>query len=300
MTLDLMREYIVFAKHLNFSHAARELNLTQSTLSKHIAALEKELGFPVVTRGRELQFTAQGKAFLESAQKVVHLYDAELAVLRESFMANEELVRLHEGIARWSDFLDGLDGMPITFAEMRAGESVVDALEANRMDIGLNFDTSIDSAMRASYAQRNIGVEPIAPVPMGILLSHESALADRTSLSRNDLKGRTFIIPDGAFFDENSAFTEMLFGSDLDLQFALVPISGSLANIDYLHPGDKLFFYEREVLQALCERRSDLMVFETLDGHPLEAPTALFYRRDAENPRISQFIGSAREYFQSR
>ena len=105
MTLDLMREYIVFAKHLNFSHAALELNLTQSTLSKHIAALEKELGFPVVTRGRELQFTAQGKAFLESAQKVVHLYDAELASLRESFASSKGPVRLYEGMSRWTEFL---------------------------------------------------------------------------------------------------------------------------------------------------------------------------------------------------
>ena len=102
MTLDLLREYIVFAKHLNFSRAAAELSMTQSTLSKHVAALEKELGFLVVERGRELRFTAQGKAFLESAQKVVHLYDDELAALQAQFTSNAEPVLLYESLSRLS------------------------------------------------------------------------------------------------------------------------------------------------------------------------------------------------------
>lgn len=123
MTLDLMREYIVFAKHLNFSHAARELNLTQSTLSKHIAALEKELGFPVVTRGRELRFTAQGKAFLESAQKVVHLYDAEIVSLRESFALRAGPVRLYEGMVRWTELLNSINDIPIAIAAMTGSSS---------------------------------------------------------------------------------------------------------------------------------------------------------------------------------
>lgn len=239
MTLDLMREYIVFAKHLNFSHAARELNLTQSTLSKHIAALEKELGFPVVTRGRELRFTAQGKAFLESAQKVVHLYDAEIVSLRESFALRAGPVRLYEGMVRWTEFLNSINDIPIAFAEMRAGESVIGGMEKGRMDIGCGLDFSISPLMQAVAEEKGIETMPIASIPMGILLSRDNELAQHKVLTREDLQGQTFIVLDGAFYDESSAFTSALFGQDLGLRFFIVPITGSLANIEYLELGDR-------------------------------------------------------------
>lgn len=297
MTLDLMREYIVFAKHLNFSHAALELNLTQSTLSKHIAALEKELGFPVVTRGRELQFTAQGKAFLESAQKVVHLYDAELSSLKESSASNKGPVRLYEGMARWTKFLDSVSDIPITFVEMRAGESVIGGMEKGRMDIGCGLDFSISPHMKASAAGKGIETMRLASIPMGILMSRNHELARRKALSREDLQDRTFVVLDGAFFDETSAFTSTFFGQDLGLRFSIVPISGSLANIDYLDLGDKLLLYSREILEALCERRDDLARYSSLDGVPLEAPMALYYRKDESDPDTLRLIACARQFF---
>ena len=297
MTLDVMREYIVFAKHLNFSHAALELNLTQSTLSKHIAALEKELGFPVVTRGRELQFTAQGKAFLESAQKVVHLYDAELASLRESFASSKGPVRLYEGMSRWTEFLDSVSDIPITFVEMRAGESVIGGMEKGRMDIGCGLDFSISPHMKARAAEKGIEAMRLASIPMGILVSRDHELAHREMLTHEDLQGRTFVVLDGAFYDETSAFTSIFFGQDLDLRFSIVPISGSLANIDYLDLGDKLLFYSRETLEALCEHRNDLAMLPSLDDVPLQAPMALYYRKDELGPDTLRLIACARQFF---
>lgn len=69
MDLETLREFVVFARHLNFSYAAKELNLTQSTLSKHIAALEKELGCDVVVRKRQLELTDAGRKLLQASQK---------------------------------------------------------------------------------------------------------------------------------------------------------------------------------------------------------------------------------------
>lgn len=36
MQIETLEEYVVLAKHLNFSKAAIELSMTQSTLSKHM------------------------------------------------------------------------------------------------------------------------------------------------------------------------------------------------------------------------------------------------------------------------
>lgn len=297
MTLDLLREYIVFAKHLNFSRAAAELSMTQSTLSKHVAALEKELGFLVVERGRELRFTAQGKAFLESAQKVVHLYDDELAALQAQFASNAEPVLLYEGLSRWTEFLDSLDDVPFSFAEMKSGDSIIEGVTKGRMDVGFGHDLSIDADLQASAEERGIDIVPITAMPMGLLLSRDNELARLETLGRDDLRSRTFAVLDGSFFDENSAFIPALFGRDLDLRFSITPISGSLANVDHLQLGDEILLYDRETLRALCERRQDLTMFETLDGIPIEVPIALYCRRDDPNPNVSRFVERARAFF---
>lgn len=297
MTLDLLREYIVFAKHLNFSRAAAELSMTQSTLSKHVAALEKELGFLVVERGRELRFTAQGKAFLESAQKVVHLCDDELAALQAQFTSNAEPVLLYESLSRWTEFLDSLDDVPFSFAEMKSGESIIEGVTKGRMDVGFGHDLSIDADLQASAEERGIDIVPITAMPMGLLLSRDNELARLETLGRDDLRSRTFAVLDGSFFDENSAFIPALFGRDLDLRFSITPISGSLANVDHLQLGDEILLYDRETLRALCERRQDLTMFETLDGIPIEVPIALYCRRDDPNPNVSRFVERARAFF---
>lgn len=297
MTLDLLREYIVFAKHLNFSRAAAELSMTQSTLSKHVAALEKELGFLVVERGRELRFTAQGKAFLESAQKVVHLYDDELAALQAQFASNAEPVLLYESLSRWTEFLDSLDDVPFSFAEMKSGESIIEGVTKGRMDVGFGHDLSIDADLQASAEERGIDIVPITAMPMGLLLSRDNELARLETLGRDDLRSRTFAVLDGSFFDENNAFIPALFGRDLDLRFSITPISGSLANVDHLQLGDEILLYDRETLRALCERRQDLTMFETLDGIPIEVPIALYCRRDDPNPNVSRFVERARAFF---
>ena len=41
MRTEYLREFVVFSRHLSFTEAAKELFIAQSTLSTHIAALEK-------------------------------------------------------------------------------------------------------------------------------------------------------------------------------------------------------------------------------------------------------------------
>jgi len=71
VTKMFMQELLYFvttAEHLNFTSAANQLFITQSGLSKSIAKMEAELGFPLFTRGkRALELTPAGKSFLTSA-----------------------------------------------------------------------------------------------------------------------------------------------------------------------------------------------------------------------------------------
>lgn len=93
MQIETLEEYVVLAKHLNFSKAAIELSMTQSTLSKHIAALEREVGFPVVERSGSVRLTQAGALLLDCAQQTANAYRSGLSRCRK-LLAEASPVRL--------------------------------------------------------------------------------------------------------------------------------------------------------------------------------------------------------------
>lgn len=73
-SLDALRIFAVAARHLSFTEAAAELNLTQSAVSHRIRCLEEELGLSLFRRlTRRLELTPQGASL---ALRVEHAIDA--------------------------------------------------------------------------------------------------------------------------------------------------------------------------------------------------------------------------------
>ena len=81
MNTEWLQEYIVFARHLNFSSAAKTLNMAQPTLSKHMIALEKWVGVPLIERGGSPQLTYYGHRFLECAQSTLTTLNSGVPLL---------------------------------------------------------------------------------------------------------------------------------------------------------------------------------------------------------------------------
>lgn len=67
-----IRAALAVARCGTFTGAARELYMAQSTLSRQIAALERELGSPLFVRGaRTAVLTVRGKAFLDVGEDIL-------------------------------------------------------------------------------------------------------------------------------------------------------------------------------------------------------------------------------------
>ena len=63
MEIEYLHEFTVIANLGSFSRAAEELCISQSALSKHIAALERELDTPLLTRNsRNVSLSPAGAA----------------------------------------------------------------------------------------------------------------------------------------------------------------------------------------------------------------------------------------------
>ena len=76
MELDDLRGFLAIAHGGTLTRAARELGLTQSTLSRRIQRLEIALGQPLFERaGRAMVLTDVGQRFVDRAQSVVSVLD---------------------------------------------------------------------------------------------------------------------------------------------------------------------------------------------------------------------------------
>lgn len=74
MDIQSLKNFLIVAREENVTRAAKELNLTQPTLSRQIHQLEKELGVPLFLRDKKrLKLTPQGNEFGHRAQELVNL-----------------------------------------------------------------------------------------------------------------------------------------------------------------------------------------------------------------------------------
>lgn len=82
MDTQRCREFVVLAQTCNYLQAADQLFISQSSLSKHIKALERELGVELFSRTtRRVQLTERGRVFLPFARKLASTaHDAEVAL----------------------------------------------------------------------------------------------------------------------------------------------------------------------------------------------------------------------------
>ena len=83
MELRLLRYFIEVAREQNITAAAERLYITQPTLSKQLMELERELGKPLLVRGkRKTTLTDDGMFLFRRAQEIVDLADRTEAAFR--------------------------------------------------------------------------------------------------------------------------------------------------------------------------------------------------------------------------
>jgi len=89
--LNSVDAFLVTARHLNLTHAAGELCLTQGAVSRKIASLEAWFGFPLFERhARGLRLSPQGSALLPELQSAFE----HLLTVADRARAHQTVIRL--------------------------------------------------------------------------------------------------------------------------------------------------------------------------------------------------------------
>ena len=95
MEINYLKEFVVLSQTGNFLEAADILYSSQSTLSKHVKNMERELGVPLFDRTtRKVKISKFGLLLLPYARKITELQDKYTTILKSSLETEHEVLNL--------------------------------------------------------------------------------------------------------------------------------------------------------------------------------------------------------------
>jgi DNA-binding transcriptional LysR family regulator len=194
MELRHLRYFVAVAEELHFGRAAERLFIVQPTLSKQIAALEKELGVPLFMRTkRHVELTSAGAAFLEDARQV--LAQTEGATLRAKQASRGEVGLLEIGFVA-PVLYDLLPHMLRAFrAQYPDVRLSLHELHSREVLNGLlSRDLHIGFSRLPVGAGKGLRVQPLVEEPVLVALPEGHPFAARESVPLADLADEELIL----------------------------------------------------------------------------------------------------------
>jgi DNA-binding transcriptional LysR family regulator len=189
-----LRYFIAVAEELNFSRAAKRLNMAQPPLSVAIRQLEQEIGASLFHRSsREVRLTEAGAALLAGARRT--LTEAEAAVSAAQQAAAGEVGCLRVGY-NWSAHFETLPALGRAFQQRRPGvELLTEEMRPNRMPAALRAGT-IDVAL-ALYPEvvGELSYLPIRRERVVAVLASTHPLAHEQAISLEALADEFLLFP---------------------------------------------------------------------------------------------------------
>ncbi|GAA0377312.1 LysR substrate-binding domain-containing protein [Bacillus horti] len=193
MNTRLLRYFIAVAEELNFSRAAKRLNMAQPPLSQQIMQLENEIGAQLFRRNKRMvQLTDAGKVFLKEAQSL--LLQMEQAGQKARLAEQGQLGDLRIGfvgsasdgsfVEKIKEFYQQNPSVNLQLLELTSSEQM-DALYAKEIDLGLMRRQSVNQTLHSSR---------IAEEPLVLVLPEHHALASKVALSAEDVAHDRFIL----------------------------------------------------------------------------------------------------------
>jgi DNA-binding transcriptional LysR family regulator len=279
----LLEAFVVLARTLHFGRTARELHLTQSTISHRIRKLELEIQVALFDRTRRsVALTAAGRALLSRARPALaELGHAVEEARQVASGARGRLVIAHSGVASACGLLDALarhvDEAPTIAFEIRQASlaSQRQGILRGEIDLGCTF---LDLPPKlAGFAVRAL---PKRPLVAWIAAAHP--LAKRRSLTLQDALSQRLIVLSDAV---ESGFSSFMLDRGVRPRTAARPIA-----VDSL---DACFEFVRRGCGVTLLPQMTLPVqgIRSIPVRPkLEIVSRVFWAEQADNPVLQRYL----------
>ena len=194
MELKLVNYFLAVAEFGSFSAAADHLYISQSSLSKQIMALEKELGVTLFDRSkRSIALTEAGKTFRKHAYQINEEYKVMLTNLKEYKRAPSLSIVAIPVIAQYgitsyvAQFQSAYPNIQLVMEE-REASTILPALSAHQFDLAFIRNNYLD---KKQYELLEVNGDKFV-----VALSTKHRLAARISISLPELANENFIMFD--------------------------------------------------------------------------------------------------------
>jgi DNA-binding transcriptional LysR family regulator len=190
MELLQLSFFRVVARLEHMTRAAEELNLTQPSLSRAIARLEREVGVPLFDRqGRGLRLNGYGTAFLGHVERVFRELDDATAQLRDMGGLEQGSVSLAAGALHWlpevlEPFLAAHPEVRFRLAQ-RSLPEMIRLVEDGEVDYC--FLPGIPEGPRTRWRH-------LRTAPISLMVPSSHRLAGRASVRLGELAGEEMIL----------------------------------------------------------------------------------------------------------
>lgn len=189
MELRVLKYFLAVAREENFTKAARQLHLTQPTLSRQIAELEEELGVELFVRGRHsIILTEDGMMLKRRAQEILTLADKTKRDFLQKDKNLEGVISVGSGEFLSTRLLTDCIAQfsrrhPLVRYEFYSGnaENIRDNIERGLLDIGL-MSAPVD-IQKYDFVSMPVKEE------WGALVDSDSPLAEKRAILPKDLAG---------------------------------------------------------------------------------------------------------------
>lgn len=228
MELRLLQYYLAVVREGNISKAANVLHMTQPTLSRQMAQLEKTLGTTLFVRGRNFELTDAGVMLKHRAEEVIALMDK----ISDEFAQRQDIggvISIGSGGLLATSILIPIMGKfrsmypNVTFnLYTNNADYIKERIEQGLLDFGLLLEP-VDVA-KFEYVRM-----PVREV-WGLFMRKDNPLAAQAHITKSDLLNEPLITSDRLFVQKE---LEAWFGEDyakLDI-FATYNIITNAVNI---------------------------------------------------------------------
>lgn len=290
MDLRVLRYFLMVAKEQSFTKAAKQLNITQPTLSRQLAALEEKLGVKLFNRGgHSITLTNEGLLLKRRALELVDLGDkivSEFKGNRESvegkitigcgeFIAVETLAKICKKYK---------EKYPLVQFAIHTGtaDNISEMMNKGLVDIGLFLEPVSTEGMDYIRMQ---GCDHWV-----VSMRVDDPLAKKEVITKKDLLKLPLILPERTNIQSELA---NWFGKDFSrLNIAFTSNLGTNAGVMAING----LGYPISIEGAMRYWRKDLVVQKTLSPE-IMASTVIAWRRNIPySPAVSKFIEEINAY----
>lgn len=279
MNLSSFWEFLVLSEVKNYSEAAAELSLSESSLSRHIKSMEYELGVLLFNREpKSISLTEYGEAMIPYAKEILSIQAKYRQKLRdiESYRTNSlSIMSCYNVRSLINDYSNSNSIYSVKY-ESVSSQSVEELLRHNKADIVFSYFNG--------SAADDIEYMPFRIDQFVAVLANHHHLSQRKSIALSELQFEDFIVIN-THESETNDFVNYCHKAGFEPRIiSYTPTAAGMANLLKYHGVSLL-------LKRLVEKDN----FPDITFVPLNPPIMvdvriMYLKSKADHPYIRNFL----------